>query len=52
MRGLRLSGLLLSCIASAVLLTAGAMLCALAPWNPTLVWMAALVFWVAMWVRR
>jgi len=52
MRVLRISGLLLSCIASAVLLAAGAVLCALAPWNPALVWLAAVVFWVGMWIRR
>jgi len=52
MRGLRLSGLLLSCVASAVLLTTAAALCALVPWAPALVWPAAALVWLAMWIRR
>ena len=52
MRVLRISGLLLSCIASAVLLAAGAVLCALAPWAPALIWPVAALFWLAMWIRR
>jgi len=52
MRVLRISGLLLSCVASAVLLTAGALLLALSPWIPGLRFPAAVVFWVGMWIRR
>ena len=52
MRVLRLSGLLLSCVSSAALVVAGALLCALVPWIPGLRFPAAVVFWVGMWIRR
>ena len=52
MRGLRLSGLLISCVSSAALVVAGALLCALVPWAPALIWPVAALFWLAMWIRR
>ena len=52
MRGLRLSGLLLSCVASAVLLTAGALLLALSPWVPGLRWAAGVMIFIGAWEGR
>jgi hypothetical protein len=52
MRSLLLLNLIVSCLSCSALLIAAAVLCALVPWTPALVWPAAALLWAALWIRR